>query len=131
MVMFEAQRVLAEARGIQEAVMIDRCQIHRRVEGEFDPETGTAPETYELVYEGVCRVPREDSRLRAIAAGDTITPATPKVLIPWDSVDVKPDDRVTVTYSLTPGQENRVLWVTDTSPRTYQSAVHLTCREVR
>ena len=94
-------------------------------------ETGTDVETWTEVYAGPCRFPRADAGGRVVVTGETITPASPTVKVPWHVEGVRPDDRVTCTASISPGMVGRVLWVTDTSPRTFQSAVNLTCREVR
>ena len=121
---------LTEAREIQESVQLDACRIERS-ETVFDRETGTDVETWTEVYAGPCRFPRADAAGRVIVTGETITPASPTVKVPWHVEGVRPDDRVTCTDSISPGMVGRVLWVTDTSPRTFQSAVNLTCREVR
>lgn len=122
---------LTEARDIQESVQLDECVIER-VKIEFDRETGKDIETVLAeVYDGPCRYPRADAAQRVIVTGETITPAVPTVKIPWHVQGVQADDRITCTDSVTPANIGRVLWVTDTSPRTFQSAVNLTCREVR
>lgn len=121
---------LIEAREIQESVQLDACRIERG-EAVFDRETGQDIETWTEVYAGPCRFPRADAAGRVIVTGETVTPAVPTVKIPWDVPGVRPDDRVTCTESVSPAMIGRILWVTDTSPRTFQSAVNLTCREVR
>lgn len=121
---------LVEAREIQESVQLDECRIERS-ETVFDRETGADVETWTEVWSGPCRFPRADAAGRVIVTGETITPASPTVKIPWHVEGVRPDDRVTCTRSVSLGMVGRVLWVTDTSPRTFQSAVNLTCREVR
>ncbi|MGQ4574897.1 DUF6093 family protein [Dermabacteraceae bacterium P7006] len=123
MVTFNSEAVLARAREVQEAVMVDTCQVHRSSGRTFDKETGRDVEAWDLVYEGRCRVPRRDATTRVEITGETITPAGPMVLVPWNTEPIRPDDRVTVG--------GRVLWVTDVSPRTFDSARHLSCREVR
>lgn len=128
--MVETPDWLTEAREIQESVQLDSCLIER-VTTVFDRETGKDVEQATEVYAGPCRFPRADAAQRVIVTGETITPAGPTVKIPWHATGVQADDRVTCTDSLTPANVGRVLWVTDTSPRTYQSAVNLTCREVR
>lgn len=122
---------LAEAREVQESVQLDSCRIDRPTGIHFDRETGTDVETWTEVYAGPCRFPRADAGGRVVVTGETITPASPTVKVPWHVEGVRPDDRVTCTESISPGMVGRVLWVTDTSPRTFQSAVNLTCREVR
>lgn len=122
---------LGEAREIQESVQLDACRIDRPTGTRFDRETGTDVETWAEVYAGPCRFPRADAAGRVVVTGETITPASPTVKVPWHVEGVRPDDRVTCTESVSPGMVGRVLWVTDTSPRTFQSAVNLTCREVR
>ena len=122
---------LVEAREIQESVQLDECRIDRPTGTRFDRETGEDVETWAEVYAGPCRFPRADAAGRVVVTGETITPASPTVKIPWHVEGVRPDDRVTCTASVSPGMVGRVLWVTDTSPRTFQSAVNLTCREVR
>lgn len=122
---------LTEAREIQESVQLDSCRIDRPTGTHFDRETGTDVETWTEVYAGPCRFPRADAGGRVVVTGETITPASPTVKVPWHVEGVRPDDRVTCTESISPGMVGRVLWVTDTSPRTFQSAVNLTCREVR
>lgn len=122
---------LAEAREVQESVQLDSCRIDRPTGIHFDRETGTDVETWTEVYAGPCRFPRADAAGRVVVTGETITPASPTVKVPWHVEGVRPDDRVTCTASISPGMVGRVLWVTDTSPRTFQSAVNLTCREVR
>lgn len=122
---------LTEARDIQASVHLDECLIER-VRVEFDRDTKKDVEIVEAtVYSGPCRYPRADAAGRVIVTGETITPAVPTVKVPWNVTGVRADDRVTCTTSLTPANVGRVLWVTDTSPRTFQSAVNLTCREVR
>lgn len=111
--------------------MFDSCRIDRPTGIHFDRETGTDVETWTEVYTGPCRFPRADAAGRVVVTGETITPASPTVKVPWHVEGVRPDDRVTCTASISPGMAGRVLWVTDTSPRTFQSAVNLTCREVR
>ena len=122
---------LTEAREIQESVQLDSCRIDRPTGTHFDRETGTDVETWTEVYAGPCRFPRADAGGRVVVTGESITPASPTVKVPWHVEGVRPDDRVTCTESISPGMVGRVLWVTDTSPRTFQSAVNLTCREVR
>ena len=122
---------LTEAREIQESVQLDSCRIDRPTGTHFDRETGTDVETWTEVYAGPCRFPRADAGGRVVVTGETITPASPTVKVPWHVEGVRPDDRVTCTESISPAMVGRVLWVTDTSPRTFQSAVNLTCREVR
>lgn len=122
---------LDRAREIQESVQFDECRIERSSGMGFNRETKQDEEVWELVWEGSCRYPRADAAGRVIVTGETITPASPVVKIPWDVVGVKADDRVTCTASITPQNVGRVLWVDSTNPRTFQSAVHLTCREVR
>ena len=122
---------LTEAREIQESVQLDSCRIDRPTGTHFDRETGTDVETWTEVYAGPCRFPRADAGGRVVVTGETSTPASPTVKVPWHGEGVRPDDRVTCTESISPGMVGRVLWVTDTSPRTFQSAVNLTCREVR
>ena len=122
---------LDEAREIQESVQLDSCRIDRPTGIHFDRETGTDVETWTEVYAGPGRFPRADAAGRVVVTGETITPASPTVKVPWHVDGVRPDDRVTCTASISPGMVGRVLWVTDTSPRTFQSAVNLTCREVR
>lgn len=121
---------LVEAREIQGSVQLDACRIERE-STEFDRETGMDVTVWSEVWSGPCRFPRADAAGRVIVTGETITPAAPTVKIPWHVTGVHPDDRVTCTESVSPGMVGRVLWVTDTSPRTFQSAVNLTCREVR
>lgn len=129
--MADPPRYLVRAREIQESVQYDSCRVERSSGMVFDRETGTDVETWELVYGGQCRYPRADAASRVVVTGETVTPASPTVKIPWHVTGVSPDDRVTCTGSISPGMVGRVLWVTDTSPRTFQSAVNLTCREVR
>ena len=121
---------LTEAREIQEGVMFDACRIERE-QTEFDRETGKDVTVWTEVYAGPCRFPRADAAGRVVVTGETITPASPTVKIPWHVTGIRPDDRVTCTESISPGMVGRILRVTDTSPRTFQSAVNLTCREVR
>ena len=122
---------LVEAREIQGSVQLDECRIDRLNGTRFDRETGKDVEDWAEVWSGPCRFPRADAAGRVIVTGETITPAAPTVKIPWHVEGVRPDDRVTCTGSISPGMVGRILWVTDTSPRTFQSAVNLTCREVR
>ena len=129
--MDELRAALEEARVIQGAAMIDGCRIERSTGIVTDRDTGEDRETFTLVWEGDCRYPRADSGTRVIVTGETITPASPVVIIPWDIDGILPEDRVTCTSSVSPAMVGRIVWVTDASPRTYQSAVHLTCREVR
>lgn len=129
--MAELTDMLAEARLIQQMAMIDACRIDRSTGRVLDRETGQETEGWAVVWEGECRFPRADASSRVIVTGETITPAQPTVKIPWDVTGVRLDDRVTCTDSVSPAMVGRILWVTDTSPRTYQSAVNLTCREVR
>lgn len=119
----ELEQILTEARDIQDMAMIDEVTIDRSRGIITDRATGEDREQWETVYAGRARLPRADASTRVIVTGETITPAQPTVLIPWNAPEVRPDDRVTC--------HGRVLWVTDTSPRTFQSARHLTCREAR
>ena len=122
--------ILSNAREVQELVMVDRVRIER-VTDVFDRVTGQTVEKASLVWEGKARLPRADAASRITHAAGEATPADPVVLIPWNVEGVRANDRVTVTASMSPNMTGRVLWVTDTSPRTFQSAIHLTCREVR
>lgn len=110
--------------------MVDRVRVER-VTGKFDRGTGETVETATLVWEGKARLPRADAASRVPHLAGEATPADPVVIIPWNADGVEANDRVTVTESMSPGMVGRILWVTDTSPRTFQSAIHLTCREVR
>lgn len=129
--MADPPRYLVRAREIQESVQLDACRIDRSTGRHLNRETGKNEETWERVWAGPCRFPRADAASRVVVTGETITPAVPVVLIPWNVTGVAADDRVTCTDSISPGMAGRIVWVTDTSPRTYQSAVHLTCREAR
>lgn len=122
--------ILSNAREVQELVMVDRVRIERVTE-RFDRATGQTVEKASLVWEGKARLPRADAASRIAHAAGEATPADPVVLIPWNVEGVRANDRVTVTASMSPNMTGRDLWVTDTSPRTFQSAIHLTCREVR
>lgn len=128
--MAEPPRYLVRAREVQESVQLDACVIERETT-VFDRETGKDITAWAEVYAGPCRFPRADASGRVIVTGETTTPAVPTVKIPWHVTGVLADDRVTCTDSISPGMVGRVVWVTDTSPRTFQSAVNLTCREVR
>lgn len=122
--------ILSNAREVQELVMVDRVRIER-VTDVFDRATGQTVEDASVVWEGKARLPRADGASRIGHAAGEATPADPVVLIPWNVEGVRANDRVTVTDSVSPNMTGRVLWVTDSSPRTFQSAIHLTCREVR
>lgn len=114
---------LDQARRIQERFMRTDVTIDRSTGQRLDRDTGKTTEEWERVWAGAARLPRADGSTRVIVTGATITPAQPVVIIPWDAPEVRPGDRITV--------DGRHLWVTDASPRTYQSGRHLTCREVR
>lgn len=122
--------VLAQARRIQNSVMVDSCVIDRPT-GTFNRETGVTETTYTPVWEGQCRVPRVDASNRTRPNAGTVTPASTVVIVPWNAEGIEAGDRVRFTESVSPGMTGRVLWVTDVSPRTFQSGAHLTCREVR
>lgn len=122
---------LSQARDVQALVMLDECRIERSSGIITDRATGEDREEWTLVWAGRCRYPRADATQRVIVTGEQITPATPTVIVPWDVPEVRPDDRVTCTSSVSPRMVGRIVWVTDASPRTFQSATHLTCREVR
>lgn len=121
---------LTEARDIQEAYQLDACRIDRLTGSHFDRETKEDVEEWTEVYAGPCRFPRSDAAGRVIVTGETITPVSPTVKIPWHVTGIQADDRITCTDSLTPQNVGRVLWVNHDNPRTYQSTVTLTCREV-
>lgn len=127
--MADAPRYLVRAREIQEGVMHDACRIDRETT-DFDRETGKDITVWTEVWAGPCRMPRADAAGRVIVTGETITPTGPTVKIPWHVTGIRADDRVTCTDSVTPQNIGRVLWVDSDNPRTYQSAVTLTCREV-
>lgn len=120
--MDEMRQIIDEARDVQALAMIDDVVIDRSRGRVLDRVTGEETEAWERVWSGPGRAPRADASTRVIVTGETITPAQPVVIVPWD-VQARPGDRVRV--------DGRTIWVTDASPRTYQSAVHLTCREVR
>lgn len=128
--MADPPRYLVRAREIQAGVMHDACRIERETT-DFDRVTGEETLVWVEVYAGPCRFPRADAAGRVVVTGETITPASPTVKIPWHVTGVLADDRVTCTDSISPNMVGRIIWVTDTSPRTFQSAVNLTCREVR
>ncbi|UVY83797.1 DUF6093 family protein [Brachybacterium sp. NBEC-018] len=133
--MGDPPRYLVRAREIQSSVMPDACRIERSTGLVYNRETGEDEEQWTDVWAGECRLPRFDSASRGfgrvIVTGETITPATPTVKLPWHVQGVLADDRVTVTASVSPDMVGRILWVTAAAPRTFQSAVNLTCREVR
>lgn len=123
--------ILEGARGVQALAFVDACRIDRSQGVATDRVTGEDREDWAAVWAGPCRTPRADGATRVIVTGEIITPATPVVVVPWDVPEVRAGDRVTFTGSMSPGNVGRVLWVTDRSPRSFQSATHLTCREVR
>lgn len=129
--MADVTRMLEQARAVQQRAMPDECRIERSGGVGTGRETMDTAEQWTLVWSGPCRALRADAGQRVIVTGETVTPAQPTVIVPWNVTGVRPDDRVTFTSSVSPGNAGRVLWVTDMSPRTFQSAVHLTCREVR
>lgn len=129
--MAETPDWLVEAREIQESVQLDSCRIERSSGMVFNRETKQDEEAWAEVYAGPCRFPRADASGRVVVTGETITPAVPTVKVPWHVTGVEADDRVTCTDSISPAMVGRIVWVTDTSPRTFQSAVNLTCREIR
>lgn len=129
--MADPPRYLVRAREVQDVAMVDTVRVERSSGLAYDRELDADVEVWESVYEGRARFPRADGSDRVIVTGETVTPASPTVKVPWDVSGVLPDDRVTCTGSVSPGMVGRIVWVTDQSPRTFQSAVNLTCREHR
>jgi hypothetical protein len=87
-------------RGEAEAAMASSCTITRPGSDVTDPDTGEVTNSGTQVYSGKCRIrPAQAWGRMAIVAGETVTPDTFQVSVPFAVTGIRRGDLVTVDAS--------------------------------
>lgn len=113
---------LAEARDLQESLMVDAVRIDRLGEPVYDPKLKKTVAAQTEIYAGKARVGGPQGAGPVIISGELAYPSTTPVTVPWD---VRPEegDRVTITAVLNdPSLVGLVLWVTAVEGQTFATA---------
>ena len=94
------ESVLARARAVAEAGMVDTCTI-RRVAGETtDETTGAVTPTYSTLYTGACRVQQRTAAASPAEGGEAYALMLAlEVHLPMSVTGLKTEDQITVTAS--------------------------------
>lgn len=132
---------LSEMRALSESLMVDACRIERRVVDESgQPVYVPGPdrhltESWELVYEGRCKVRASSQQTSSAEAGEVVAQVSHTILdLPVSdaaSGRVRAGDRATITACrFDPANVGRVLTVKRDVPRTYPVERRLACEEV-
>lgn len=103
--------------------MVDACTIRRRTGETVDQNSGEITPTYDLVYEGKCRVQQQTATAGAEDAGEAyLLMVRLEVQLPIAVAGIEPDDEVTVTASQDPDLLDRVFTVRDLFHKTDATA---------
>ena len=116
---------LPTMRAHAESLMVDTCTIERAVStwGEGDQKTVT---TWAPIHENIpCHLTGTGGP-RAMMTGETVTPETPVVKLPYTVDGIKPDDRVTIART-----PEVVAWVSSDDTDTHPVERVLRCRWTR
>jgi hypothetical protein len=94
------ETTLARGRAFLEGALIDTCLIDRQTGASTNPTTGAVTPIYTTVYAGRCEVKQGGgaSAGQTEVAEATLRLGSYDIKLPIDdALDVRPDDRVTIT----------------------------------
>ena len=121
-------------RAHAESMMFDRCKVERWV-SQWDELAQKTVTTWSTVHADVpCDVDTPAAGDRSLVTDETPTPSQIDVFVPAATVDIKPDDRITVTTigpMTDPELANAVLWVTSVDVESHVVERRLECRWLR
>ena len=126
------EEALFAGRVLAESLMVDRCRIERPGEVVTDPETGVVSPSFELVYEGPCKVQQTLAQSSSQESGGAMfTVQDSRLDIPVGAGPVAPGDRATMlTGVYNPALEGNVYRVTDLFEKSLQTAQRLRVEEL-
>ena len=115
-----------------ESLMVDRCRIERPGEVVTDPETGVVSPSFELVYEGPCKVQQTLAQSSSQESGGAVFTVQDTALhVPVGAGPVAPGDRATMlTGVYNPALVGNVYRVTDLYEKSLQTAQRLRVEEL-
>ena len=115
-----------------ERMMVDVCRIERPGEVVTDPETGVVSPSFELVYEGPCKVQQTLAQSSSQESGGAMfTVQDSRLDIPVGAGPVAPGDRATMlTGVYNPALVGNVYRVTDLYEKSLQTAQRLRVEEL-
>lgn len=93
--------VLAQGRAAVEQLLVDTCRIERLADrGEFNQTTGDYDPTWEVLYEGRCRLKNQSAGSGTEYGEHEVNLPSYQLVLPWDvSPEIRETDRVTITTS--------------------------------
>lgn len=95
--------------------MVDACTIRRRNGETTNPNTGEITPTYDLLYQGKCRVQQQAMQAQQQDAGQAyLLMVRLEVHLPIAVTGLQPDDEVQITTSITdPDLPGRTFYIRD------------------
>jgi hypothetical protein len=107
--------LLVRGRAAAEDRMVDACTIRRRTGETTDPNTGEITPTYDVLYQGQCRVQQQAMQAQQQDAGEAyLLMVRLEVHLPITVTGLEPDDEVQITASSTdPDLPGRTFYIRD------------------
>jgi hypothetical protein len=122
--------VIGRSQAFAEAGMVDHCVVDRVNGTSRDDFSGTVTDTYEVVYDGACRVQQAGGQEEQYEAGqDYVLLQRLEVQVPMSATGFRVGDRVTLTASRDADLVGRVAYIRDLAHKTDASARRFTVRE--
>lgn len=107
--------LLARGRALAEVRMADACTIRRPTGETTDPNTGQITPTFDVLYQGKCRVQQQAMQAQQQDAGEAyLLMVRLEVHLPIAVTGLQPDDQVEITASVTdPDLPGRTFYIRD------------------
>ena len=110
----DRSELLARARAFAEEGMVDTCTIRRRNGETLDPHTAETVPTYDLIYQGKCRVQMTIAQAQQQNAGEAhLLMVRLEVQLPMSATGIEPEDETTIDTSRDPDLVGRIFIVRD------------------
>ena len=115
---------LADARALQESIMLDEGVLEEKTGTTFDPVTNTEVDVWEPVYTGKGRAQAQLNRgaTQPIVAGQQVELQAYACAIPWDAPEPATGMRWRITDSLDPDLVGKALGITTVQASTFATA---------
>lgn len=115
---------LPELRAQAESLMVTTCRIDRQVT-TWDEGAQKSVTTWTSIHAGIpCAVDDPPVKALSLVTDEVVARRSPVVKVPATTVDIQPDDRVTVAGF-------GVMWVTHAPTRTNPVQRRIECRRLR
>ncbi len=117
------RQLLARAQRRARESMVDTCRIRQRTGEDVDQNTGEITPTYNLIYEGRCRVQQPNAQAAEEDAGQAyLLMVRLELQVPVSVTGVEPDQEVDILTSRDPDLVGRPYVVRDLFHKTDASS---------